>query len=159
MTIKHKTTASICTIAAILLPATAFAQSNPQNLLQCRQITEDTARLACYDDIASQMNALIGAPDAQPKPSAPSQSAAMPTQPLSKTANEPETEKKGLFRRITGLVGLDNDSADEIQRADADDFGKKKVTTPDENEAVMTIGKVQIFDAIKRRFYMTNGQV
>jgi hypothetical protein len=100
------------------------------------------------------MNSLIGKPETN-------SSQPLQTSPLSnyETKAEPEAEKKGLFRRITGLVGLDDDSADRIQNADADNFGKEETVAANADEMIMTIGKVQIFDAIKRRFYMTNGQV
>ena len=168
MTFKTKSLSFCALIALISLSSqTVSAQNNAQNLLECRSIVDESQRLSCYDNIADQMSSLLYGTDA--KSSNPPETNLPPSPSPEKSTQlvNSEVEKKGLFRRITGLVGLNDDDAEELQRAEAEsyanadieDFGNAKEKSIDADEVIMTIGKVQMFQMIKRRFYMTNGQV
>ena len=168
MTFKTKSLSFCASIALIAISSqTVSAQNSAQNLLECRSIVEESKRLSCYDNIADQMSSLLYGSDAKSSNSSETNPSLSPSSAQPTQADKPDVEKKGLFRRITGLVGLNDDDAEEIQRVEAEsygkagieDFGNVKDKDLDADEVIMTIGKVQMFQMIKRRFYMTNGQV
>ena len=151
--------AAFCLIAA---PTPILAQSSPTTqIIGCQSIDNDIARLACFDQIAARLN--TGTPTPRPQISTPalpkfSEKAAMA--PLPSIAPSPAQ---------TPLYAAPSPAKSTPEpKAVIKDFGKDMSQGPKPKEAalltpkgdvVFTVKHVQIFDHIKKRFYMTNGQV
>jgi len=157
----HLTTA----IAAVLIVSTsqpALAQISPANqIIGCQSIDNDIARLECFDLVAARLNTMVKPPPAQTlSPVIPKTATTPPDSPVASEPAMPEMTNTYSVAPAT--------AAPTKAEAAIKDFGKDLKAPPKPKEAalltpkgdvIFTVKHVQIFDFVKKRFYMTNGQV
>jgi hypothetical protein len=136
--------AALCLLAA---PLPAMAQiSTPNQIIGCQSIDNDIARLECFDQVAARLNPVSTKPESRAlTPVIPKTTSMAPKVPTPVAPNA-EAEAKSVIQDF----GKDVKAAPKPKEA--------ALLTP-KGDVVFTVKHVQIFDYVKKRFYMTNGQV
>ena len=155
-------TSSVAAFCFIAAPLPALAQISPTNqIIGCQSIDNDVERLKCFDQVAGRLNTVNKKPVSRsltpvmpkpapmvpnvPTPSPPTSAAETIVYPTNTTVT-PSVEKGASIEDF----GKDPNAALKPQEA--------TLQTP-KGKAVFTVKHVQIFGFIKKRLYMTNGQV
>ena len=160
--------AALC--AALALPSTARAQTD--GLDACAAIAVDAERLACFDAVlrvrAQSGGGAVPAPaptyvpaPAQPARPAINSAVPAPAPAVAAPATEP-AKRPGLLGRMGRVVGIGDKPADTVQNFGRDYEAEREVQTVamvEDDEVRLDIARVTTFDHVKRRFYMSNGQV
>jgi len=149
-------------LCVITVPLPALAQISPTNqIIGCQSIDNDIARLECFDQVADRLNTVTKKPASRAlTPVVPETVPMVPKPPVpSVPASTAETTTYTPRKAVT---------AAPEPKAVIKDFGKDMSQGPKPTEAalltpkgdvVFSVKHVQIFDHVKKRFYMTNGQV
>lgn len=136
-------------LTAILLtsvPLTALAKTSTSNeILKCQDIENNKSRLDCFDSLADQINPKPS--PSEPKLVAPDVSTDIPT---IKEAPQPPVP---VLKSNTEAI------QDFGKNLDAAPKPKETALLTPKGEVIFTVKHVQIFDHVKKRIYMTNGQV
>ncbi|MGB6228970.1 MAG: hypothetical protein WBF53_02445 [Litorimonas sp.] len=141
---------------ALSIATSALAQDNA--LSDCRALTDPGARLACYDGIAAS---------AETSPAATS----MPDADRGDAFGLQEDKGRSVFGRIGSAIGLggrDEASEKDERVQTVEEFGRNRdaerqaetaAIISAENQVTYEVAHVTTFDYIKKRFFMSNGQV
>lgn len=134
--------AAFCLLAA---PLPAMAQISTTNqIIGCQSIDNDIARLQCFDEVAARLNTVSTKPASRAlTPVIPKSTPMAPKVP---TPSAPEAAANAVIQDF----GRDVKAAPKPKEA--------ALLTP-KGDVVFTVKHVQIFEYVKKRFYMTNGQV
>lgn len=144
ISLNLRTSLVACLFAS--MPAAATAQISTENqVLGCQSIENDIARLECFDLVASRLNPMTKTPPAKTLTPVIPKAEVVPPAPPS-PVKRPVAEAENVIREF----GKDPEEKTKPKEA--------ALLTP-KGDVVFTVKHVQIFDFVKKRFYMTNGQV
>lgn len=139
-------TTALAAALFVTVPLSADAQISTANqVLGCQSIDNDIARLECFDLVASRLNPVVKTPPERTlTPVIPK------TAPMAPAVPTPSAPPAAKAETVINNFGKADSKSPKPKEA--------ALLTP-KGDVVFTVKHVQIFDHVKKRFYMTNGQV
>ncbi len=149
--------------AALILPSAASAQAT-DGLDACAAIGNDAERLACFDAVLRVRAAQPAIATSAPTPAARPVVNSAISAPTGAVVTTPEAKVKrpGLLGRMGRVVGIGEktpDTVDNFGRDFEEEREEAALAMVQDGEVRMNLARVTTFDVVRKRFYMSNGQV
>lgn len=135
---------SMATLCLIVTAMPATAQISPANqIIGCQSKESDSERLECFDKVAARLNTV------------PEKLTTQAFTPIILKA-QPIAPKATVMSPTPDVSGAIEDFGKDLS---AGPKPKEAALLTPKGDVVFAVKHVQVFDFVKKRFYMTNGQV